>query len=392
MNLYESRDQRPAWLSAELQQEVREREQRLTRLSRRLRAADAEYSSLHTASGVDLRQVRQCLSENEVMIEYFLVEGQVSVFVIRREGVEVVPNLTTTEAMSLLLRRLRFYFSKFTLSEQYVRSHRDRIDAATRQCLEKLYDGLIRPVEPLLGGQEVIVVPHGFLHYVPFHALPDGRQYLMDRHEVSYCPSASAYKLCVDKSRTQRRDGRVLIVGVPDEAAPFVRKEVALVESLWGDADVLLAEEATLEAVKHRAPQCRLLHLASHGVFRRDNPMFSALTLGDAWLNFYDSFNLNLPASLVTLSAGETGMNQVFPGDELLGLMRGFLYAGAPSLIVSLWVVSDRSTAEFMGWFDQGLRDGLSKRAALRQAQVRLKQEYHHPCDWAPFILIGAPA
>jgi CHAT domain-containing protein len=120
--------------------------------------------------------------------------------------------------------------------------------------------------------------------------------------------------------------------------------------------------------------------------------MFSALKLSDAWLNFYDIFSLNLPAELVTLSACETGMNEVFPGDELFGLMRGFLYAGAPSLIVSLWVVNDRSTAEFMRWLYTGLSEGLSKRAALRQAQLMIKQEYRHPYYWAPFILMGAPS
>jgi CHAT domain-containing protein len=81
----------------------------------------------------------------------------------------------------------------------------------------------------------------------------------------------------------------------------------------------------------------------------------------------------------------------VFPGDELFGLMRGFLYAGAPSLVVSLWVVHDRSTAEFMKLFYAGLNQGLPKRAALRQAQLGVRQEYRHPYYWAPFILMGAP-
>ena len=118
--------------------------------------------------------------------------------------------------------------------------------------------------------------------------------------------------------------------------------------------------------------------------------MFSALKLADGWLNFYDIFNLDLQAELVTLSACETGMNEVFPGDELFGLMRGFLYAGAPSLIVSLWMVNDRSTAELMRGLYGGLRQGLSKRAALRQAQMAVKEKHHHPYFWAPFILMGA--
>lgn len=100
--------------------------------------------------------------------------------------------------------------------------------------------------------------------------------------------------------------------------------------------------------------------------------------------------NLNLNAELVTLSACETGMSEVFPGDELFGLMRGFLYAGAPSMVVSLWRVNDRSAAELMRWFYPGLSEGRSKRAALRQAQLKVKRESQSVHDWAPFILVGS--
>jgi CHAT domain-containing protein len=196
----------------------------------------------------------------------------------------------------------------------------------------------------------------------------------------------------LEKARRQRRSDQVLIMGVPDEAAPLIRDEVEAVRSLWPDAQVFLDHEATLDRLREQAPQCRLLHLASHGVFRRDNPMFSALKLSDCWLNLYDIFNLDLNAELVTLSVCETGMNAVFPGDELFGLMRGFLYAGAPSLVVSLWVAHDGSTSEFMRWFYAGMREGLSKRAAYRQAQRAVREEYAHPYYWAPFILMGDPS
>jgi CHAT domain-containing protein len=295
-------------------------------------------------------------------------------------------------ATAPLLRRLKFYFEKFTLSGGYVNTHQNNIQVLTDQSLRLLYTHLVEPLAPLLEGKKIHIVPHGVLHYVPFHALHDGQGYLIDRHEISYCPSASVLKLCVEKAQQKSGDGQVLVMGVPDEAIPFIHHEVDMVKSLWPEAQVFLGSEATLEQLKQSAPGCQLLHLASHGVFRRDNPMFSALKLSDAWLNFYDIFNLKLNADLVTLSACETGMNEVFPGDELFGLMRGFLYAGAPSLVVSLWVVHDRSTAEFMRWLYAGLRDGLSKRAALRQAQLALKQEYQHPYYWAPFILMGAPA
>jgi CHAT domain-containing protein len=119
--------------------------------------------------------------------------------------------------------------------------------------------------------------------------------------------------------------------------------------------------------------------------------LFSSLKLADSWLNFYDIFNLDLNAELVTLSACQTGLSKVFAGDELVGLMRGFLYAGVPSLIVSLWAVNDRSSSEFMKLLYRRLTDGGRKRAALREAQLALKEAYPNPYYWAPFVLMGKP-
>jgi CHAT domain-containing protein len=131
------------------------------------------------------------------------------------------------------------------------------------------------------------------------------------------------------------------------------------------------------------------LHIAAHGVFRADNPMFSSIKLGDSWLNLFDIFNLQLGNELTVLSACETGMSAVWEGDELLGLARGFLYAGTPSLVVSLWTVNDRSTAQLMRHFYEGLQNGLSKSRALQEAMLQVKTFFPHPYYWAPFILMG---
>jgi CHAT domain-containing protein len=158
---------------------------------------------------------------------------------------------------------------------------------------------------------------------------------------------------------------------------------------MFPGAVTLAGGQATRENLMRHAPDARFLHLASHGGFRRDNPMFSFLKLADSSLNFYSLLDLRLSAEMVTLSACRTGVNMVFPGDELHGLMRGFLYAGAPSLVVSLWAVSDRSTAELMGQMYSRIRAGDSKRSSLRKAQLAIKEAYGHPYYWAPFILMG---
>jgi CHAT domain-containing protein len=117
--------------------------------------------------------------------------------------------------------------------------------------------------------------------------------------------------------------------------------------------------------------------------------MFSGIRLGSSYLNLYDLYQLKLDAELVTLSGCATGLNVVAAGDELLGLIRGLLYAGAQSLLLTLWDVNDQSTTEFMVSFYEALQKGESKTSALRSATSRLRERYPHPYYWAPFLLIG---
>ncbi len=117
--------------------------------------------------------------------------------------------------------------------------------------------------------------------------------------------------------------------------------------------------------------------------------MFSSIKLADSYLTLYDLYHMNLPADLLTLSGCVTGLNVVAGGDELLGLTRGLLYAGARSLLLSLWEVDDRSTAELMKEFYGGLTRDRKKADALRLAMLELRKRYPHPYYWAPFKLIG---
>jgi CHAT domain-containing protein len=117
--------------------------------------------------------------------------------------------------------------------------------------------------------------------------------------------------------------------------------------------------------------------------------MFSSIRLADSYLSLYDLYRTNLPAELLTLSGCVTGLNLVDEGDELIGLTRGLLYAGAQSLLLSLWDVDDRSTSRFMREFYGDLAKGSRKADALRTAMLRLREQYSHPYYWAPFKLIG---
>ncbi len=182
---------------------------------------------------------------------------------------------------------------------------------------------------------------------------------------------------------------RALLVGVADAQAPRVRDEVIALKGLFKDSTALLDREATLEALRERAAAADVLHLACHGQFRSDNPLFSSLRLADGWLTVRDAYRLELNCGLVVLSACETGMSAVAPGDELIGLARGFFSAGAPSLLLTLWTVDDEATAELMAIFYSRLLEGKGAASALRHAQLEMLKRRAHPFFWSPFILLG---
>ncbi len=383
--------QRNTRLDAHLRAELARCERDLSSLFHRLEVEDSELAGLLAAEPTGLDELADVLEADETVVEFFVASGRVSAFVVSNDGVSAHTSYADAAKVERSLTGLRFQMEKFGLGHSYARAHR----AALRRCadnyLESLYEELLAPLAAKIEGRRLVVIPHGILHYVPFHALrraADGR-YVIEENEVSYAPSATVHRLCA--LRPARRDGvtSLLAVGLSDASAPHIAEELASIARCFPDAVRLEGERASKLAFLDHAPRSRFLHLATHGFFRQDNPMFSSVRLADGPLNFYDVFDLELDAELVTLSACNTGLNKLSPGDELSGLMRGFLYAGAPSLMVSLWAVNDRSTSELMQSFYRHLSGGATKRGALRSAQLEALERYGHPYYWAPFILMG---
>ena len=256
--------------------------------------------------------------------------------------------------------------------------------------LQRLYDLLLKPISSALESCEhLTIVPYGMLHYLPFHAFFDGTDYLIDRYTISYAPSASVLRYCMERKPVE--NARPLIIGVADERAPQIAHEVAHLKKLFPQSRTYFGDRATRKVVVRQAAQADFLHIATHAVFRTDSPMFSALKLADGWLTALDLYSMTCNTNLVALSGCRSGASELTGADELLGLMRGFLYAGARSLLLSLWDVNDRSTAKFMGAFYQAWLSGLSKSASLRAAIQHVRAEEPHPYFWAPFVLIGNP-
>lgn len=371
-----------------LRKETRSKEDDLLRSQRELQTLDLEYSSLQSASSVDLEKLRGSLGRRAALVEYFIARDKVYACVVDWRRLEMV-ELTTARQTRRLHRFLQFQLSRALPTVQRDASEREMGSEAIRSYLWELHRQLVEPLLEHLDRDHLVIAPHGFLHYVPYHALWDGENYLVDRFSISYAPSAGVFQLCAAKK--PRPGERSLVLGVADERAPHILGEVTAVSESLPEATLLVGEEASEEALRQHAPGSRFVHIATHGLFRRDNPMFSAIQLGTTRLSLFDLYDLRLDAELVVLSGCGTGLGAVFGADELVGLTRGLLYAGAQCVLVTLWDVNDASTAAFMRHFYRHLGRGTQRAAALRLAMLDQKEQFPHPYHWAPFVLVGKP-
>jgi CHAT domain-containing protein len=355
-------------------------------LLRALREIPVSQQLPYTFRAASLDRIRAALPSDAVLAEYFSVKEQFVAAILRRQSLEIVP-LTPVSRATNLIRMLDFQLGKFRLGGEYVREFEKPLFEAAQAHLGNLYSELVAPLRTRLNCRHLVIVPHGTLHYVPFHALFDGERYLIDSYTISYAPSATVFAVCQEKAASAA--GPPLVMGVPDTRAPFIREEVVAVAQTLPNAELFLGKEASEETLRKKGLQSRTIHLATHGTFRQDNPMFSGIRLGNAYLSLYDLYQLKVECELFTLSGCATGVNVVASGDELLGLTRGLLYAGARSVLLTLWNVQDRSTADFMTAFYRRWQGDSSKPKALRAAMLELRERYPHPYYWAPFALTG---
>jgi tetratricopeptide (TPR) repeat protein len=371
----------------QLRQLSRRYEDALVKAFSQVQSVDREFASLQNAKTVSVEELQRLLPENSLLLEYYTARNRFYVCLVSRKQFKILA-LGDVNGVREKLRLLQLQLAKFRLGADYIQPLEKRLLQATQAHLEELYTLLIAPIRDQLRAEHLIIVPHAFLHYLPFHALSDGERYLIDDFSVSYAPSSSIFAVCQEKPQPEG-DGATLVLAVPDARAPFIEEEARFVAASMGNARLFMGAEATEEQLRAHGPQSRFIHIATHGYFRQDNPMFSSIRLGNSLLSLFDLYQLQFNAELVTLSGCGTGMNVVIGGDELIGLVRGLLYAGAQTLMVSLWEVHDQSTAEFMRDFYDGYKSSSNKANALRNAVLKLKQKRRHPYYWAAFALVG---
>ncbi|MET0621000.1 MAG: CHAT domain-containing protein [Thermoanaerobaculia bacterium] len=377
-------------------------------------------SASATVAPSTLLQIREEARRRETtLVEYFSGERRLFVWAVEPGGA---------------IRGASVPISRRELSGLARRARGGREEA--RAALRRLHRVLIDPVSaslPADPGRLVTIIPHGPLFLVSFAALVRGDgSYLIDDHTLSYSPAIGVLRFT--EARRARGGGRtgdgLLLVGNPAmpparagsgplPALPGAEAEARAIGSLYpaGRVTALTGAQAREQAVRALAGGESIIHLATHAVLFDDEPMSSFLALApspgrvaarpdpeeDGRLTVREVFELDLSASLVTLSACNTGLGLV-NGDGVLGLSRAFLYAGAPSVLVSLWRVADSVTQFQMERFYRALiATGGDKAAAIRQAELetiralrseRLRAPSGRPLReapglWAPFVLVG---
>jgi len=365
------------------------KEQELSRTLREISAEDPEYASLQQVSIATLKSVAAVIPHGTALIEYFTSGDEILLFIISRDEGRVIRQICEASAVRRLQERLAFQLEKFMLGDGYAAQHSQQVLRATKRHLQELHRLLVGPFIGEVKAQRLVIVPHGSMHSLPFHAFFDGEKYLIDDFEISYAPSASVLKYCLEKDPVS--GNTPVLVGVADENTPLVAEELSRLSQLFPEARVLRDEAATRQAFVQQAQRSSFLHIATHAIFRQDNPMFSSFKVGDGWITAFDLFAMACQTNLVTLSGCQSGVSEVTGGDDLLGLMRGFLYAGARSLLLSLWNVNDESTTALMLRFYREWQLGASKSVALRSAMLDIRNSYPNPFHWAPFLLVGNP-
>ena len=298
---------------------------------------------------------------------------------------------------------------------------------------QDLYETLIKPIAFGISKKRIIISPHGPLHYLPFQLLHDGEKYLLEDYTLNYIPSATVLRYLADKppigplepesepefigsvadessylpgwgteSSYEHSDSKppksILLLGNPEldsdaSNLPYSEVEIDNAALFFPDALKLSHDEASETNVKEKASSYEVLHFATHATFDNDDPFNSSLLLAsdginDGKLTVEEIYQLKLKPSLVVLSACETGLGKYSAGDEIIGFYRAFMYAGAKSIIATLWPIADEASSFLINEFYQSLKKN-SLGESLRMAQLKTKEQYPNPVNWAGFVLVG---
>ncbi|NJK75210.1 MAG: tetratricopeptide repeat protein [Microcoleus sp. SU_5_6] len=408
-----------------------------------IRSTSPRYASLTQPQPLALREIqKQILDKNTVLLEYSLGEKQSYLWVV-----------TTTEITSYELPKRADIETAARNFRDTVTNPRYRdLPKRVAEASANLSELILQPAAAQLGNKRLLIVPDGVLHYTPFAALslpkaaqPNANNFLIFQHEIITLPSASTLAILrqnyadrkpptqtlailadpvfsldderikgkITQTTTEKlesnnlglsRSLRTSDLGWPPARLPFTRQEAQTILGLL--PPVSSSQKFDFDASRTTATDgslanYQIVHFATHGIANSQNPELSGILMSmvddkgnlvNGFLRLTDIFNLKLAANLVVLSACQTGLGQNIQGEGMVGLTRGFMYAGAQRVGVSLWNVDDEGTSVLMQKFYQKmLQEKLAPAAALRAAQMELmsQEKWRSPYYWAAFTLQG---
>ncbi len=338
-----------------------------------------EIFSLSNINALPSQEIQRLVDPGTAILEYYVFDDRIVIFTIKNSGITYNEKKIEYKELCRDINKFRNSLSK----KEYGKS-----------LARKLYKTLLKPVKnEIKNCKRLIIIPHRALHYIPFHALRSRKGYVVFEHAISYSPSATVLSI-VENKKSAENDS-ALIIGNPTENLPYAEKEALTIAKRIQNSTVAIGSNGTETMIKEDAENYKIIHIATHGVFNPEEPLKSQLLLGaddknDGKLLASEIFSCKWKASLVTLSACETGASLYNSGDELIGLQRAVFFAGTKSLLASSWKVDDKSTGYLMGRFYKHLAKNPKDRA-LQKAQIDTLRKYGRPFHWASFKLMGSP-
>lgn len=345
---------------------------------------------------LSVTEVQALLDEETTLVSYYTLGDEgILAFIISADDFTV---MELADLSRLDLRAtLNSWLSAIRFSEK-------NLEIAHPAELQTIYQQLIEPIFDQIETAKLSIVAHNELHYIPFAGLSNGQQYLSEQFILTNLPSASTLPFIQGEPESVADTATSLILGDPTSDLPFAQKEAEEIGAILG-SPVYLTNQATESLIWREAEAASIIHAAAHGEFDHRIPLDSTVKLAegdghDGSLKVREIFDLQLSnAELVTLSACQTSLAQsvtsevgrISAGDEIVSLNRAFFFAGAPTVLSSLWNVNDESTALLMTeFYRQWQQQGKSKAEALQAAQALVREQYPNPYFWAAFVLSGA--
>lgn len=347
-------------------------------LSEKARSRVLRETLLKEKAQISTAEIRARLSPDETVVEYFIMGDDLCIFVLRDDGLICVERQGVVDRLKTAWQNLDRHITSCSVKWEKLAPAQKHLEATAQRHLQSLYDDMIAPVQSQLRGN-IIFSPHGFLHSVPLHALHDGKNFLAERHQIAYTPSASLY--CA--AAPMQEFANPLLIAFSTSRHSSSIDEVEEIGARFDGAEILI--NPSLAQLRQAFEKARVLvHIAGHAGIDAVGGKLSWIETVEGRLTSRDLADMRIQARTLVITGCQTARRIIQPGDEWLGLMRSFYLSGAGTIVSALWDIRDESARRFAGEFYRTF-DGKNAPMAVQGAAAAVRQWRAHPYFWAGF-------